>query len=189
MLGSDNSGALKRRDSNEEDREARSVQVELHTEGYTIIGFLTTRHERLQDLLRNYFHPFLNVKGATIIHRQPWGRPKTEQVGDVMVRLDEVALAIPHVDIPEGERERSSHPQYVPKHPVQGVIHLHRTLVEGQIFMREGEEAEFAMMASPERFFAVKRARVSYPYHDDVPSFAAEVVIVNRDRVQLLRRV
>jgi len=165
------------------------MQVELHTEEYSITGSVITRHERLKDLLDNFFHPFLPLEGATIIHHHRWGKPKREEIGDVMVRLDEVILAIPHADIHEGERDRSSHPEYVPKYPVQAAIHLHRMVIEGQIFIREGEEAEFAMMASPGRFLAVKGARVSYPYDDHLTSFAAEMVIVNRDHIQLVRRI
>ena len=164
------------------------MQVELHTEDYTIAGSVITRHERLKDLLDNFFHPFLPVEGA-IIHHPPWGKSKREETGDVMVRLDEVILAIPHADIHEDERDRSSHSQYVPKYPVQAAIHLHGMVIQGQIFIREGEEAEFAMIASPERFLAVKGAQVSYPYDDQLTSIAAEMVIVNRDHIQLVRRV
>ncbi len=160
------------------------MQVELYTEEYRIAGFVITRHERLKDLLENYLHRFLAVKRAIIVPHHPGA--KSEKVEDVMVRLDEVILAIPHDDIPETERDRSSHPQYMPKYPVQAVIHLHPMVIEGQVFVREGEEAESAMMASRERFLAVKGAQVSYPY-DHLPSFAAEVVIVNRDHIQLLR--
>ena len=163
------------------------MQVEFHTEEYTIVGSVITRHERLKDLLENYFHRFLPVKAATIVPHHPWAKAKSEEVEDVMVRLDEVVLAIPHDDIPETERDRSNHPQYVSKYPVQAAIHLRPMVIEGQIFIREGEEAESAMMASRERFLAAKGAQVSYPYDDHLPSFAAEVVIVNRDHIQLLR--
>lgn len=163
------------------------MQVELHTEEYTIAGFVITRHERLKDLLENYFHRFLPVKRAIIVPHHPRAKAKSEKAEDVMVRLDEVVLAIPHEDIPETERDRSSHPRYVPKYPVQAAIHLDPMVIEGQVFVREGEEAESAMMASRERFLVVKGAQVSYPYDDHLPSFAAEVVIVSRDHIQLLR--
>jgi len=163
------------------------MQVELYTAEYRIVGSVITRHERLQDLLENYFHRFLPVKRATIVPHHPRARAKSEKVEEVMVRLDEVVLAIPHDDIPETERDRSSHSKYVPKYPVQAAMHLHAMVIEGQIFIREGEEAESAMMASRERFAVVKGAQVSYPYDDRLPSFTAEVLVVNRDHIQLLR--
>lgn len=161
------------------------MQVELYTKEHRIAGFVITRHERLKDLLENYLHRFLSVKRAIIVPHHPGA--KSEKVEDVMVRQDEVVLAIPYDGIPETEIDRSSHPQYVPKYPMRAVIHLHPMVIEGQIFVREGEEAESAMMASRERFLVVKGAQVSYPYNDHLPSFAAEVVIVSRDHIQLLR--
>jgi len=150
---------------------------------------LQTIDESLKDLLENFVHPFLPIKEAAIIHHHPSAELKREEAGDVMVRLEGVALGIPLVDLPEGERDRSSHPEYVDKYPLQAAIYLHRMLIEGQMFIRHDEEPEFGMMACPERFLAVKRARVSYPYDDHLSSFSAEVVIVNRDHIQLLHWV
>jgi len=162
------------------------MQVELYTKEYTIVGAVITRHERLKDLLENYFHRFLPVKRASIVPLHHRARANSEKVEGVLVRLDEVVLATPRDDILETERDRSSHPEYVSKYPVQAAMHLHLMVIKGQVFVREGEEAESAMMASRERFVVVKGAQVSYPYDDRLPSFAAEVVIVNRDHIQLL---
>lgn len=192
MFKSRKSGLMERLKALEEERvsegkgEERLIKVEIHTAEYVILGSVATRHERLKDVLENAFHPFLAMEEAVILHREPGGEVAREELGRVLVRLEEITLAVPHHDIPEGKRDRSAHPRFIPKYPVPAVIHLDCAVIEGDIFVREGEEAEWAMMASQEPFMAVTGARVSY--HENLPPFTAEVVLLNRDHIHLIRK-
>lgn len=165
----------------------RALKVEVHTEQYTVLGAIQTRHERLKDVLENWFHPFLPLEEAVVLDRDPSGKAIQEEVRSVMVRLGEILIAMPYEDIPTGDR--SHHPKFVPKYPVLALIQVGRMEIEGKIFIRQGEEAEFGIISSREPFIAVTGAKVSYRHDEHIPSFTAQVVLVNRDRIQLIHPI
>jgi len=171
----------------EEPRVERALKVELHTEQYTVLGAIRTRHERLKDVLENWFHPFLPLEEAVVLRRDPSGKAIREEVKSVMVRLEEIVIAMPCEDLPTGNR--SHHPKFVPKYPLPALIHVGRMEIEGKIFIRQEEEAELDIISSPEPFMAVTEAKVSYPHDEHIPPFTSQVVLVNRDRIQLIRRI
>jgi len=188
MFKSQKSGLMKRvKAKGGEPRVERALKVEVHTQEYTILGTIRTRHERLKDVLENWFHPFLPLEEAVVLHRGPWGKAIREEVKSVMVRLEEIVIAMPYEDIPTGDR--SYHPKFVPKYPVAALIQAGRMEIEGKIFIRQEEEAEFGIISSPEPFLAVTEAKVSYPYDEHIPPFTSQVVLVNRDRIQLIRPI
>lgn len=169
----------------DEERELRHMKVELHTSDYIVVGSIQTSHERLKDLLENWFHPFLPLREAAIVHRGPKGKVEREEVDKTLVRLSEILIAMPSDDIPSGDH--SGHPKFVPKYAVPAFLQVGQMAIEGEIYIRKEEDAEFGMMASPEPFIAVTGARVTYLHEESASSFTADVVIVNRDRIQLLR--
>lgn len=188
MFKSQESGLIKRvKAKGGEPRVERALKVEVHTEEHTVLGAIRTRHERLKDVLENWFHPFLPLEEAVVLHRDPSGRAIREEARSVMVRLEEIVIAMPYEDIPTGDR--SHHPKFVPKYPVPALIQMGRMEIEGNIFIRQEEEAEFGIISSPEPFIAVTEATVSYPHDEHIPSFTSQVVLVNRDRIQLIRRI
>ena len=168
-------------------RAERALKTEVHTERYTVLGVIRTRHERLKDALENWFHPFLPLEEAVVLHRDPSGKAIREEVGSVMVRLEEIVIAMPYEDIPPSDR--SHHPNFVPKYPIPTLIQTGRMEIEGKIFIRQEEEAEFGIISSPEPFVAVTEAKVSYPHDEHIPPLTSQVVLVNRDRIQLIRRI
>ena len=165
----------------------RALKIEVHTEEYTVLGAIRTRHERLKDVLENWLHPFLPLEEAVVLHREPSGKAIREEVRRIMVHLEEIVIALPYEDIPAGDR--SHHPNFVPKYPVPALIQMGRMEIKGKIFIRQEEEAELGIISSPEPFMAVTEAKVSYPHDEHIPSFTAQVVLVNRDRIQLIRRI
>jgi len=165
----------------------RTLKVEVHTEQHTVLGAIRTRHERLKDVLENWLHPFLPLEEAVVLHRDPSGEAIREEVRSVMVRLEEILIALPYEDIPTGDR--SHHPNFVLKYPVPALIQVGRMEIKGKIFICCGEETELGIISSPEPFIAVTEAKVSYPYDEHIPPFTSQVVLVNRDRIQLIRRI
>jgi len=165
----------------------RALKTEVHTEEYRVLGAIRTRHERLKDALENWLHPFLPLEEAIVLHRDPSGKAIREKVRSVMVRLEQILIAMPYEDIPTGDR--SHHRKFVLKYPVPALIRVGRMEIKGKIFIRHEEEAEFGIISSPEPFLAVTEAKVSYPYDEHIPPFTSQVVLVNRDRIQLIRRI
>lgn len=188
MFKSQKSGLMKRiKAKGGEPTTERVLKAEVHTEAYVLRGVIRTRHERLKDVLENWFHPFLPLEGTVLLHQDPSGKPIQEEMRRVMVRLGEILIAMPDEDIPLGDR--SHHPEFVPKYPVPALIRVGRMEIEGKIFIRQEEEAELGIISSREPFIAVREAKVSYPHHEHIPPFTSQVVLVNRDRIQLIRRI
>ena len=188
MFRSQKSGLMKRaKAEGEEPRVERTLKAEVHTEKHTVVGVVRTRHERLKDALENWPHPFLPLEEAVILHRDPSGKAIREEVRSVMVRLEQILIAMPYEDIPTGDR--SHHPNFVLKYPVPALIRVGRMEIKGKIFIRHEEEAEFGIISSPEPFIAVTEAKVSYPHDQHIPPFTSQVVLVNRDRIQLIRPI
>ena len=188
MFESQKSGLVKRvKAKGGEPRVERALKVDVHTEEYRALGAIRTRHERLKDALVNWLHPFLPLEEAVILHRDPSGKAIREEVRSVMVRLEQILIAMPYEDIPTGDR--SHHPKFVLKYPVPTLIQVGRMEIKGKIFIRHEEEAEFGIISSPEPFIAVTEAKVSYPHDEHIPPFTSQVVFVNRDRIQLIRPI
>jgi len=186
MFKSRESGLMKRvKVKGEEPEDERALKAELHTEEYTVLGTIRTRHERLKDVLDNWFHPFLPLEEAVVLYRHPSSKASRERVKRVMVRLEEIVIAMPYEDIPTSNR--SHHPKFVPKYPVPALIQTGQMEIEGNIFIRQEEEAELGIISSPEPFVAVTEAKVSYPHDEYIPPFTSQVVLVNRNRIQLIR--
>ncbi len=165
----------------------RALKAEVHTEEYTVLGAIRTRHERFKDALENWPHHFLPLEEAVILHRDPSGKAIRGEVRSVMVRLEQILIAMPYEDIPTGDR--SHHPNFMLKYSVPALIHVGRMEIKGKIFIHHEEEAEFGIISSPEPFLAVTEAKVSYPYDEHIPPFTSQVVLVNRDRIQLIRPI
>jgi len=87
-----------------EPRVERALKVEVHREEYTMLGAIRTRHERLKDILENWFHPFLPLEEAIVLHQDPSGKTIREEARNVMVHLEEIVITMPYEDIPTGDR-------------------------------------------------------------------------------------
>jgi hypothetical protein len=127
------------------------------------------------------------LEEAVVLYRDPSGKATREEVRSIMVRLEEIVIAMPYEDIPTGDR--SQHPKFVPKYPVPALIQVGRMEIEGKIFIPQEKEAGLGIISSPEPFIAVTEAKVSYPHDEHIPPFTSPVVLVNRDRIQFIRPI
>jgi len=151
MFESQKSGLMKRaKAKGGEPRVERALKVEVHTEEYRALGAIRTRHERLKDVLENWLHPFLPLEEAVVVHRDPSGKAIQEEARSVMVRLEQILIAMPYEDIPTGDR--SHHPKFVLKYPVPTLIHVGRMEIKGKIFIHHGGKRSSASSPPPSPF-------------------------------------
>ena len=163
-----------------------ALRVEIHTGPYIIFGAVQTRHERLIDVLENLSSPYLQVENAEV---QPLktgtGRNGFRSVGTLMISRKDIRLALPYENgsvLSSGK----AHPQYVPKYPVPAQLFMDIMEVEGNIYVREGEDALAATQNMTMPFLAVTHANVRYLDETLSSPFAANIAVVNRDFVTLI---
>ena len=74
MSKSQKSGSMKRvKAKGGEARDEKALKPEVHTEEYTVLGTIQTRHEGFKEVLENWFRPFLRLEEAVVLHRDSSG--------------------------------------------------------------------------------------------------------------------
>lgn len=160
-----------------------TLRVEIHTGDYVALGTVVTRHQRLMDVLENLASPYLRLESAQV---QFLGRGSAPQATEVLlVSSDHVRIAIPYEEERAPEAGRL-HPRYVPKYPVAASLYMADMEIEGNIHIREGEDAFLAAQNLSEPFIAVTEALVRYLDPSRSLPFRCPVVIVNRRFVNLI---
>jgi len=163
-----------------------ALRVEIHTGAYIIFAVVQTRHQRLIDVLENLTSPYLQVENAEVQPlRNGKGRNGFQSAGTLMIRCRDIRMALPYENGSELETGRL-HPQYVPKYPVPARLFMDSMEIEGNIYVREGEDALTATQNMSVPFIAVTHANVRYLDETLSSPFAASIAVVNRDFVNLI---
>ncbi|GEM_PF-1483822 len=161
-----------------------TLRVEIHAGDYIALGTVTTRHQRLMDVLENLTSPYLRLENARIqsLNRVGIG-PQTEDA--LLVSRDHIRIAIPYEEESAPETRRS-HPRYIPKYPVAAALYMDNMEIEGHLHIREGEDAFLAAQNLAEPFIAVTDASVRYLDQSRSLPFRCPVLIANRQYVHLI---
>lgn len=160
-----------------------TLRVEIHTGDYVAMGTVVTRHQRLMDVLENLASPYLRLERAQV---QFLGRASAPQSVEVLlVSSAHIRIAIPYEEERASEA-RSLHPRYVPKYPTAASLYMDAMEIEGNLHIREGEEALLATQNLSEPFIAVTESLVRYLDPGRSLPFRCPVVIVNRRFVNLI---
>jgi hypothetical protein len=165
--------------------ETETLRVEIHTGAYIALGIVAARQQRLIDMLGNPASPYISLESARL---QPLHGTARECLGStetLLVSRQDIRIAMPYEN---GSHVRNSrlHPQYVPKYPVPARICLDVMEIEGQIHIRESEDALYAAQNLNAPLVAVTQARVRYLDETHSLPFASDIVIVNRAFVQFM---
>lgn len=160
-----------------------TLRVEIHTGDYVAMGTVVTRHQRLMDVLENLASPYLRLESAQV---QFLGRASAPQSVEVLlVSSAHIRIAIPYEEEHDPEARRL-HPRYVPKYPATASLYMDTMEIEGNIHIREGEDAFLATQNLSEPFIAVTESLVRYLDPSRSLPFRCPVVIVNRRFVNLI---
>ncbi len=164
-------------------QEEETLRVEIHTGEYIALGTVVTRHQRLMDVLENLTSPYLRLDNARIQFLDRRNGPQS--VETLLVSRDHIRIAIPYEEecVPETRR---SHPRYIPKYPVAVSLYMEGMEIEGNLHIREGEEAFLATQNLADPFIAMTDAAVRYLDQGRSLPFCCPVVIVNRRFVNLI---
>lgn len=164
-------------------RSEETLRVEIHTGDYVALGTVVTRHQRLMDVLENLASPYLRLESAQV---QFLGRGSTPQTTEaLLVSSDHIRIAIPYEE-EHAPEVRRLHPRYVPKYPATASLYMDTMEIEGNIHIREGEDAFLATQNLSEPFIAVTESLVRYLDPGRSLPFRCPVVIVNRRFVNLI---
>lgn len=159
------------------------LRVEIHTGEYVALGTIVTRHQRLMDVLENLTSPYLRLENVRIQFLDRGNAPQT--MDTLLVSRDHIRIAIPYEEESAPEA-RKSHPRYIPKYPVAASLYADSMEIEGNLHVREGEDAFLATQNLAEPFIAVTEAAVRYLDQGRSLPFRCPVVIVNRQFVHLI---
>lgn len=168
------------------ENEIGMLRVEIHTGSYIALGLVQTRHQRLMDVLDNLTSPYLRLGNA---HMQPLridGREGFHSAETLLVSKQDIRLAMPYEDGNNAPYTGPQHPQYIPKCPVPARIYLDIMEIEGQIWVREGEDPLQAAQHLNAPLIAVTHARVRYLDESRSLPFENDIVVVNRKFIQFI---
>lgn len=160
-----------------------TLRVEIHTGEYIALGAIVTRHQRLMDVLENLTSPYLRLECARVQFLEQGNGPQVMET--LLVARDHIRIAIPYEE-EAAPGARKSHPRYVPKYPVAASLYMDRMQIEGNLHIREGEEAVVAAQNLSDAFIAITAAWVRYLDQARSLPFHCPVVVVNRRFVNLI---
>lgn len=164
-------------------QQGETLRVEIHTGEYIALGTVVTRHQRLIDVLENLTSPYLRLENARIQFLDRRNGP--QNVESLLVSRDHLRIAIPYEEESTPET-RKSHPRYIPKYPVAASLYMDSMEIEGNLHIREGEDAFLAAQNLADPFIAITEAAVRYLDQGRSLPFHCPVVIVSRRFVNLI---
>ena len=168
------------------ENETGILRVEIHTGSYIALGMVQTRHQRLIDVLDNMTSPYLRLENARIQPLHTNDREGLCATETLLVSRSDIRIAMPHEPGDDTRHSRLQHPQYIPKCPVPAKIYLDIMEIEGQIYIREGEDALHATQHLTAPLIAVTQARVRYLDESRSLPFESDIIVVNREFIQLI---
>lgn len=164
-------------------KQGETLRVEIHTGEYIALGTVVTRHQRLIDVLENLTSPYLRLENARIQYLDRRNGP--QNVESLLVSRDHLRIAIPYEE-ESAPDTRKSHPRYIPKYPVAASLYMDNMEIEGNLHIREGEDAFLATQNLTDPFIAITEVAVRYLDQGRSLPFRCPVVIVNRRFVNLI---
>ena len=157
------------------------VHFRLRLLSHWVDGEVATAHRRLIDLLNSDHAEILIAEGVSVQNCLSTGCGVTT-VDCAIITTSAILFAVPTEESRDAPAPRDPM-TWVKKRPERALIGIGPYQISGNIYLPEGSQLRTALVALPDRFFAVGKVVVS-PADGQGLAEEHEVVFVNRERME-----